>query len=125
MNTDWIVEGAKVAEFSWHGSRSRVALTTIERLTKTQIVLANGNRYNRDRLRMVGDNVYRKELMPADDQRVRDVIAAEAVGRFAFAVHDLLRRSPAGDVSSALRRFDEIAKLLAAARARVEGASDA
>ncbi len=55
--------------------------STVERLTKTQIVLTNGDRYRLDDLRRVGDRYADSGLMHPDSQR-----AVEA-----RAEHDLQR----------------------------------
>lgn len=75
---DWIREGARVAEY-YIGNNSSAALAVIDRITETQIVLDNGNRYRRDNLRKVGENRNAwsgfTKLLPVDDSQVRDALA--------------------------------------------------
>lgn len=71
----WIIEGGRVAEFTGEIGYADVTFTTIERFTPLWIVLANGERYYRTTLRAFGTAAQDKELMSADDDRVRDVHA--------------------------------------------------
>lgn len=90
-STDWIVEGAEVAEYTRRDlAYGLVTLTTIERVTATQIVLANGRRYNRARLRPVGGD-YSVELRSAADPTVVGALAAKAACTLRASVDELFR----------------------------------
>lgn len=71
----WVVPGAQVATIG-RGYDRNPWLSTIERLTKTQIVLSNGRRYHRKNRRPVGD-YYGPELMSVDDPQVLDALARQ------------------------------------------------
>lgn len=78
---EWVVEGARAAIYSGSMSRDHVEIVTIERLTRTQVVITGQKRrYRRDNLHQVGDH-YRSVLMPADDPRVLAVQERETVSR--------------------------------------------
>lgn len=47
---DWIAEGVKVVQLTTNVGNETVVVSTIERLTPTQVVCANGERFNRRRL---------------------------------------------------------------------------
>lgn len=84
---DWIREGAKVALYKFRawGSAS-VTFTTVERLTGTQIILADHPvRYRRDTLHPVGRSRYDEpDLLRADDPKVIEAAEAE---RLRSALH--------------------------------------
>ncbi|MDG4783290.1 hypothetical protein O7614_26890 [Micromonospora sp. WMMD961] len=117
QDRSWVVEGAAVAEYS-NGYNGSVALTTIERLTKTQIVLANGRRYNRGSLRLVG-NYYGAELLPAKHRSVLDVLAQTAFRNLAQRVWSL-DKSFRGDRDAALANIRRIEEMAAEARNNIE-----
>lgn len=119
-DTDWIVEGAEVAEYNSRGySGGTVRLTTIARLTATQIVLANGNRYNRERRRPVGDSSYGKELLPAGDERVLETLSRDQFTEMSRTVEDILRAVRNGK-KARLDALNEIETAVAEARAVIE-----
>lgn len=121
---DWVHPGAQVAMYG-HGTGfgDPVSLTTVERLTATQIVLANGRRYRRDNLRrQLGTAGYRSaHLMPATAPEVRRALARAAVDRLRDAVDDLLKRIPrnAEHPDELLAALGKAAELVEATRARV------
>ena len=88
MTTDWPKTGDKVAvcDTGRLGTSMRVTVTTVARLTATQIVLDNHpTRFRRDNLREVGAH-YGGVLLPLDDNRV---IQARARARFNTARADI------------------------------------
>ena len=118
-NRDWIVPGAQVAQYS---ASDRLAnLTTIEKLTATQIVLANGCRYRRDTLMEIGQDRWRRfELLPANHRRVRQVLASEEVSSLTHLLAELLRvRSASATPADMLAMLDQAAEKITAARQRV------
>jgi hypothetical protein len=103
---DWLIVNAPVAEM---GDRRTVSMTVVDRFTRTQVVLANGNRYRRDRLtRHTGDAwgpTYR--LVPADDPRVLEILAKERRVNLALRVEDLmLKWRRHGDDAHRLRALE-------------------
>lgn len=91
--------GMTVAEFS-HGRRhGDAALTTIEKIGKRDIVLANGNRYNVNRMsRSVGGTWGTTwYLRPADDAQVVAALEVQRKRRIAVKVTQLLDRWVEGD----------------------------
>lgn len=119
---DWIQPGVKVAEFNHRGFEPNIiAITTIERLTPTQIVLTNGNRYNRAKLTRVGDDPYRSpKLVSTDDQSVRDAQARRALRKVTNTAHDLGRVVRGGE-DAVLVALDEIEQAVRAARQAITG----
>ncbi len=117
-STGWVREGVQVAEFYQHWSNARATIATVERLTATQIILDNGNRYRRDNGKGVGDR--REELLPVDDYRVRNCIAAGVLSSLRHRVDEACKDHN-GSVAAVLATLDEIARLVAEARAKVEG----
>lgn len=118
-DTDWIREGAEVVEYTQSIMSASVTLTTITKLTKTQIVLANGARYDRKRLRPVGDTAYRRKLLSADDEQVREVLAREQFQRMTAIVDGVLRDSGNGRIDM-LPALDKIEQAVADARAAID-----
>jgi hypothetical protein len=108
-DTGWIHEGAQVAEYSSHIMRANARITTIERLTKTQIVLANGVRYNRTTMRPVGDTSYRSELIPADDPRVTAVQVSDLFSEMAAKLEGVLKdvRNRRSSIPDALNEIEQ------------------
>jgi hypothetical protein len=89
---DWITVGGVVAETVAVGRIKRAAVTTIERLTDTQIVTASGNRYRLRDLRKVGSD--RGELRPVTDRSVQDVLARVAYESLANDLYHASRLTP-------------------------------
>jgi hypothetical protein len=118
-DTDWIHEGANVAEYNSRGYNITFALATIERLTTTQIVLDNGNRYRRDTLTVVGDR-YSNVLLPVNDQRVIDARARAELSEVETVVHRMTRGFTGG-AEAVLAALDEIERAVAAARNTING----
>ena len=121
MDTDWITEGARVAEYDRGHYGATARLTTVERFTATQIVLANGNRYRRDTLRRVGDH-YGSELLAVDDRRVVDTLVLERLRSAFYEIGKLLRSvSVRGGVEAALATLAEIERVVTEARTAITG----
>lgn len=114
MDTDWITEGARVAEYS---SSGWIGLTTVERLTATQVVCANGHRFRRDTGHLVGDH-YRSELLPLNDPRVRDAAAADVLNALGYTVDKMCRDHRSG-AAGVLTTLTEIERVVADARAAI------
>lgn len=108
QDVTWQVPGAQVALVTQRGVRLEVERTTIARLTKTQLVLANGARFPRvPEPRRRGATMWdpATELVAAEDPRVargeqqrrrRDCLGAVSA-RF-----EELRRRPSPDSARAL-----------------------
>jgi hypothetical protein len=123
---DWIQPGATVAEYRSHIMSAHVDFTTVEKLTATQVVCANGSRYRRDDsddahrqgLRAVGSG--RDILLPSSHPDVLAAVAAAALRELRGQV-DRMLRDFRGDATVALATLDEITAAVAATRTVVEG----
>jgi hypothetical protein len=118
MDADWVTEGAHVAEYHWRSYEPTVTLTTAERLTATQIVLANGHRYRRDTLRPVGNHHGGSELLSAGEPRVRDALARAQLRSVSNKVGNLMRNHKGG-VDAVLATLNEITEAVEAARSAI------
>lgn len=118
MDTDWITVGAKVAEHEQEWSTVHIRFATVERLTTTQIVLDNGNRYHRDGLNAVGGG--RGRLRPLNDPLVRNAVARKELSDLVQFVHEANRSAPA-TVDAVLSALDAIEEGVRRARAAIEG----
>lgn len=103
MSREWVQPGASA--FLLH-SRSYCTPVTIDRLTKTLIVLSDGSRYRKDDMREVGQDVYHSDLLiSADDPRVaraQEAMRVQALRNAALAaVNDF--RVNAGDSKAKAR----------------------
>lgn len=84
---DWLVPGAEVAEFSprrqTHGGH--IETTTIARVLARDVVLANGHRYNADRLSKSNGSTWDPPtvLLPADDPKIARAREANRLSRTA------------------------------------------
>lgn len=116
LSTDWIREGAQVAELH-DGYDKRVTLTTIAKLTKTQIVLTNENRYNRATQKAIGKS--RLQLLPAEALLVRRVRDRTAYQSMAMTIEriDLDVRNERTNIYDAL---DAIEQAVREARAAID-----
>jgi hypothetical protein len=122
-DTDWIIEGAQVAVYSTGHRGTRVRFCKVERLTKTQIVMADGIRYRRDTLRPVGDSASEwrtetTELLPVTDPRVIDARAAARMRNLAATIQPKLGQVTTLD--QALEALTQIEIAVADTRRRVE-----
>lgn len=123
----WIVEGARVAEYKHnYSTNDSITLTTIERLTATQIVLANGNKYRRDRLTPVGEKrdawSGRTELKPADDLAVRDVLIRVRLTRMFSNIDEIRKKTGFQDSSGkVLETLAAVEQVVADTRRAIEG----
>jgi hypothetical protein len=115
---DWIHEGAKVALLRGRHPSIRVTRTTVVRMTATQIVLANGDRYRRDTLREVGKGYDSPDLLPADHPKVVAVIRGIRLRDAIHAVRDAAEKLRFdADPAAAIDGLDAIEAAVAAARA--------
>ena len=115
----WISVGEKVAEYSNYASRhGNVRVTTVERLTTTQVVLSNQNRYRRSDLRQVGNLHDRRELAPLDDPGVRRALAHATLRGLLTKVGALVN-GVGDDIDDVLATLAEIQAATIAARTRV------
>lgn len=115
---DWVKVGGKVGEEETRGWSHSLGVTTVERLTDTQVVCANGNRYRRSDLHRVG--TYGK-LLPVTDRRIVESLAAKRVYSTRRAVDRVLGKcGDRSDVSEMLAALAESARLIAETRARIE-----
>ena len=96
---EWITVGAVVAELDTSGRTKRVTVTTIERITNTQIVTTSGNRYRLRDLRKVGDH-YDGTLHPITDRSVQDALARAAYEALALELYQASRFTPDSLVSA-------------------------
>jgi hypothetical protein len=87
--SEWLTEGAEVAVLQGGWNESATS-RKVERLTKTQAVLDNGRRYNRQTLCECGDP-YRSRIAAIDDPK-------------AVSIRD--RQERLGQVSAARRELD-------------------
>lgn len=115
-DTTWITEGVTVAEYGYRDRTAQASFTTVERLTATQIVCANGNRYRRDSGLLVGAG--RGELRPVDDRSVRDAVALATIERLRYPL-DRLFRDLQGNEAAMLAILDRVDQLVAEARAMI------
>lgn len=107
--------GDRVAEFQYGFSGDgRVQLTTVERLTATQIITATGARFRRDSGYAVGGS--RTQLLAPDAQQVRSAIAGAALSSLRFEMDRLLKDAKPGDAVALLDRAEALVR---AARAQV------
>lgn len=112
--TDWIVEGAQAAIYTY-GRETRVRLATVERLTKTQIVLDGDRRFRRDDLRQIGprgawDALV--ELRRPDDKDVIDALAGQRIRGLVRAVS----RATSGEISTLATAESALASIEAEVR---------
>lgn len=99
----------------WHHN----GITTVERLTATQVVLASGNRYLRKNGRRVGATTYdTNELLPVNHPRVRDARMRGWIRHLRSKVDELCK-DPKGGEAEALTVLHEVEKAVAAVRARI------
>lgn len=111
---DWVIEGARVADWGGYGFSRSVSITTVVRLTATQIVCANGKRYRRDTLRGLGDS-YRSELLPLTDPQVVNDLGRQRLSSLRHEI-DRLCAGVGRGVESVLVVLDQIEQAVAAAR---------
>lgn len=122
-DTDWIREGAPVAIYrdSYHGAGSYLT-ATITKLTKTQIVCDNNQRFNRERLTMLGNSGWTAPVLKPLDApeivRVRNVERFREVTRLA---DELARDHRNGRRRDVLAMLDEIEQAVRAAREAITG----
>lgn len=120
-NTDWIAAGTKVAIFrdSYSGDGSYTT-AIIDRLTKTQIVLDNGQRFNRERLTLIGGSSYSAPMLkPLTDPKVVQANVSVQFREVINLVDDLAREHRNGrrkGETEVLAMLDEIVQAARAAR---------
>lgn len=124
---EWIKPGMEVAEyFPSRHTTARVNITTIERLTATQVVLAGTNRrYRRESLRPVGRIGSSWEPQPyllrTDDEDVHNALAAAAVGDAIYAIDLAKRAAKVRNAEGAAKLLSELAGIVANAQEVVNG----
>lgn len=116
---DWIAEGAKVALYRFRAwGPADVRYTTVAKLTRTQIVLDNGDRYRRDNLHAVGGSYSSPSLLPADDPKVTEALREQ---RFRDVLSAVKREAEKvrtdHEPREALVVLDELARVVADAQA--------
>lgn len=126
----WVTKDAAVAVYYSGGLQASITLTTIERLTSTLVVCANGAKFYRHKLRdsygtgitglqRVGD-AWGCQLLPADDPRARAVLAQDAFRSLSYRIQNIFKGSPhRGEVPDMLGTLDEMNRLIADARAKI------
>lgn len=118
MANDWIQVGARVAEYTYGGANAHVRFATIGRLTATQVVLDNGERYNRTTLHRVGGDRSgwgsRTVLEDPAADRVKTAYAAKVVSDTLYRISVITRRDVRG-----VAVLDEIDRLVARARSLI------
>lgn len=129
-DTDWITEGATVYEYrAQNYDAARLADATIAKVTKTQIVLTNGHRFNRETLRLVGERrgdwTAPTVLKAPDDPAVLDAQAAERWDGVARQIAELDRLKGSGarlNAAAVAGLLDKASALIAEARSAVDAA---
>ncbi len=107
----WLVVGAPVSLY-WPGRLNpRVRLRTVERLTKTLVVLDDGTRVRRDGLTVPGG-----WLLPRDDPLVAAAIEAARRDRESRQVEELMRNWRATGDNDCARRAVRILDALGRTR---------
>lgn len=94
MSHDWIVEGAAVVELTRRYSQVSAHRATVARLTATQVVLDNGNRYRRKNLRRVegeDGSWTHHEIVRPNDKSALDAMATDLVRRLNLRLDRLTR----------------------------------
>ncbi|MEU7978292.1 hypothetical protein AB0B63_07140 [Micromonospora sp. NPDC049081] len=117
-DADWIREGNTVAIYrdSYHGDGS-YRTTTIVKLTKTQIVCDNDERFNRQRLTKVGSSSYSSPVLkPLNAPEVVQAHNAEKFREVARLIEELARDHRNGRRRDVPALLDEIEHAVAAAR---------
>lgn len=142
MAPDWLAPGAEVVELTPHrrDNTARVVETTVDRVLKRDVVLANGSRYPVNTLRRShGTWEPSTELLPADDPKVMRAHEANMRARLLNDARDSAERvitalrqigggyrtpegvDPWADLSAALSTLNEKANALPVAYARGRG----
>ncbi|HEX8347757.1 MAG TPA: hypothetical protein VF657_23940 [Actinoplanes sp.] len=117
----WLTEGGPAAIVTSRGTDKQVKLVTVDRWTKTQIVLTDdARRYRVDNLRQVGDH-YGSKLYAANDTVVYDVRAAGIVDGLPYRVGEVTRKIRPVNLATARAALDQMEKEIAAARHVLDG----
>lgn len=119
----WIAPGAEVAIVERFGQADRVKLTTVERLTRTQIICATGARFRRSdlgRSDLGAWPAHDTDLLPASDKRVRQAIACTKARSAGAQIAKLSRDSSLQAIEDAEKHLKEIAAIVERALAAVE-----
>ncbi len=117
---DWITVGAMVGvRNSTFGYRSTISVRAVERLTATQIVVDGGARFRRSDLRRVGEGS--GELLPLTDPMVVQGRVDKRVENVRRAIDNKVEtyHRTNGTPQAAVALLDEIAELVAKARAGI------
>jgi len=111
---NWVQVGAKVASMG----HTSLSITTVEKITATQIVLANGSRYSRNTGRKVGATAYdTHELLPVDHPRIRDRRIRAQIRQLGHKVDELCLGIKSSDEAASV--LAEVEKAVAATRKRI------
>jgi hypothetical protein len=106
--------GDRVAEYNpGYMGAGRATITTVARLTATQVITATGNRYRRDGY-AVGSG--RGRLLPPDAPEVRTAAAAAALFRLRAHMDRLLKDAQPHNAADLI---DKAEALVRAARAQI------
>jgi hypothetical protein len=116
----WIAEGAAVAECASDPVIGHLEFGVIDRLTPLWIVLGNGRRYYRTTRRLYGSATDLEELLPADDPKVRDILAAKILAGVFVRIRNLERAGPAHNTAAVLDVLDDIERAIRDARIAID-----
>lgn len=127
-DTDWIREDAQVAVVVFDlGKPTSVRVTTVERLTATQIVLKGSpTKFRRNTLEPIGDrsgawSTQTRALLPVNDPKV---IAARTVIRVRNLQRTIAGYGTPNDIDSALAVLAQIEQAAADTRARIDALAE-
>lgn len=118
-DTEWITEGAAVAEYSGDTLFGHITFTTISELSPLWIVLDNGNRYYRTTLRAYGVEDDGPELMSAGDQRVRDALAVKILAQVIAGLHNVEHTVTALTADNVVAVLTHIERVVGEAKAAI------
>lgn len=87
---EWLTVGAKVAVIDGRGLQNSATLRTVAKLTRRDVVLDNGVRFNRSSLRESG-NHYGDEIRAVDDPSTVAILTRMRRESAAFKVEQAMR----------------------------------
>ncbi len=124
-DADWIREGQPAVEYrtNYNGPDGTTP-ATIAKLTKTQIVLSNGERYRRSDLHKVGEgHSYsgHTKLVPPTDPRIRDVKARRTLRKLTTALETIAGSGLTAGEADVLAAIDRMERTVRAARQAITG----
>jgi hypothetical protein len=119
LDTDWPEVGMLVAEYRTGSGSDWVGFSVIDRLTATQIVLSNGERYNRTTLRKVGGadkgSWHYDTLERGDSPRVMRTVTAQIVSDTLYRISAITRNHTLQGTAI----LDEAERLIQKARTKI------